>query len=237
MQHSRSSPWLGLMILLTILFSLAGCPQTTYRKSAEPFLTVLPRPPGNVSPVLLVTEEGSFFSKQITVRALEWRGQSWRPAFGPLKAVIGRQGFAPPDEKREGDGRTPSGVFPLPLVFGYDATAPTKMPYRQARVEDLWVDDPASPDYNRWVVRGETAALSFERLRRDDDLYQYGIVIAYNTDPVVAGRGSAIFLHLWAGPDSPTAGCVAVTKADLLKILSWLDPAANPMILLGMDHP
>jgi len=104
-------------------------------------------------------------------------------------------------------------------------------------VEDLWVDDPASPDYNRWVVRGETAALSFERLRRDDDLYQYGIVIAYNTDPVVAGRGSAIFLHLWAGPDSPTAGCVAVTKADLLKILSWLDPAANPMILLGMDHP
>jgi len=70
-------------------------------------------------------------------------------------------------------------------------------------------------------------------MRRDDELYQLGVVVGYNTDPVVAGRGSAVFLHVWRGPGTSTAGCVAMNQADLEQIVAWLDPAKNPRIILG----
>jgi len=72
-------------------------------------------------------------------------------------------------------------------------------------------------------------------MRRNDDLYQYGIVIEYNTDPIIKGYGSAIFFHVWAGTKSTTAGCVAVSENDIRKIISWLNPAANPVILINPD--
>jgi L,D-peptidoglycan transpeptidase YkuD (ErfK/YbiS/YcfS/YnhG family) len=59
------------------------------------------------------------------------------------------------------------------------------------------------------------------------------VVVGYNTDPVVAGRGSAIFLHIWKGPGQPTAGCVAMEEADLERIVAWLDPDQKPQIILG----
>src|SRR5256885_1850081 len=77
------------------------------------------------------------------------------------------------------------------------------------------------------------AAISFEKMRRDDDLYKVGAVIRYNTDPVVPVRGSAIFLHAWGGRDAPTAGCVALAETDVRAILGWLDRRQNPVILLG----
>jgi len=96
----------------------------------------------------------------------------------------------------------------------------------------VWIDDVADPGYNRWVKQSETRAVSFERMRRADDLYKFGLVIEYNTDPVVFGHGSAIFFHVWAGPRSTTAGCVAAKEEDVRKILAWLDPEARPMIWL-----
>ena len=59
-----------------------------------------------------------------------------------MDAVIGRNGFAPPGEKCEGDGRTPSGLFRLKTAFGYPPSVPTQMPYRQSQEDDLWIDDP-----------------------------------------------------------------------------------------------
>ena len=70
-------------------------------------------------------------------------------------------------------------------------------------------------------------------MRRDDHLYRLGVVVGYNTDPVVAGLGSAIFLHIWKGPGQPTAGCVAMAESDLERIVAWLDPAKMPQIILG----
>lgn len=170
---------------------------------------------------------------EVRVMALERRDGRWQMPFAPLEGVIGRKGFAPPGEKREGDGRTPSGIYPLGMVFGYAASFSTRMPYRQATPDDLWVDDVEAPDYNQWVKRGETKASSFERMRRDDDAYKYGIVVEYNTQPILKGQGSAIFLHLWRGRGMPTAGCIALAERDLLRILGWLDPAANPLIIMG----
>jgi L,D-peptidoglycan transpeptidase YkuD (ErfK/YbiS/YcfS/YnhG family) len=190
----------------------------------------------STSQVLLVADRSFLFWSAQKVYALEKRDGAWRQVLDPMKAVVGRNGFAPQGEKREGDGRTPSGRFRLGTAFGYAPSVNTKMPYRQALSDDLWVDDPGAPDYNRWVRQSETRAASYEKMKRDDDLYKYGIVIEYNTDPVLPGHGSAIFLHIRAGHNRATAGCVAVSEEDILKLLDWLDPAARPVIIINPDN-
>jgi L,D-peptidoglycan transpeptidase YkuD (ErfK/YbiS/YcfS/YnhG family) len=165
---------------------------------------------------------------------LERQGRTWTHVFGPYSAVIGRAGFAAPGEKREGDGKTPSGVFPLDEAFGYGERIESAMPYRRIEEDDVWVNDPASPDYNRWAKKGRTLALSFEEMRRNDGLYRIGVVIGYNRDPVKKGLGSAIFLHPWRGEGMATSGCVAMAEGDLLRILSWLEPLKKPKVILGV---
>ncbi len=169
---------------------------------------------------------------QVTLTTWERRNGCWLPVC-EAAAVIGRSGFIPPADKIEGDGGTPTGVYPLSLVFGYAATAHTAMPYRQITVEDYWVDDPLSPQYNTWVY-GRPHAASWETMLREDGLYRHGIVVEYNTRPVIAGKGSAIFVHLWRGHGEPTSGCVALAETDLLKITSWLEPGKRPMIVLNV---
>jgi len=186
--------------------------------------------------IILVVDNSSLFFTRTTLYAMEKRHDNWRMAFGPLDAVIGKNGFAPAEEKREGDGKTPSGIYPLKMTFGYNETVKTKMPYRQALADDIWVDDPQADDYNRWTNIQETKAASYEMMKREDDQYKYGVVIEYNTDPVIKGNGSAIFLHIWKGKGIPTAGCVAVSEEDIIKILGWLDPKALPVIIMGLEN-
>ena len=156
----------------------------------------------------------------------------WDAVLGPIPVSLGRTGIAAFDQKREGDGMTPRGVYTLGPVFGYAAMAETRMPYRQATDLDVWVDEPTSPRYNQWV-RGIPSHESHEKMRRADGLYQLGIVVGYNTAPVVAGRGSAIFLHVWKGPGQSTSGCVAMKLTELERITAWLDPNKKPQIILG----
>ncbi len=219
------------------LFSLQGCiflPSLT-KPDADTLIGKHKDKIGKSTQVVLVRDEGLVFFTLVKLYTLEKQGNIWRLAFEPFDASIGRNGFSSPGAKREGDGKTPSGVFPLKLAFGYPESVNTKMPYCQALSDDVWVDDPDSPDYNRWVKLEKTRADSFERMRRDDDLYKYGIVIEYNTDPVVRGNGSAIFLHVWKCAGMPTAGCVAVSEENILKILEWLNPAAHPLIILEAE--
>lgn len=150
------------------------------------------------------------------------------------RAVIGRNGLAKIDEKREGDGKTPQGVFDLTRAFGYDATLTTGLNYRQVSSKDLWVDDVDSSDYNQWVQT--TTATSYEKLRRDDHLYRMAAVIEYNTDTIVKGNGSAIFLHIWRKYYKPTAGCVALSERNLKRILSKLNVERKPVIILEDSH-
>ena len=185
----------------------------------------------DTSHLILVRNDGPL-PHNSTLCAFESSGGTWTLILGPVPAMTGRNGLAGPGGKREGDGRTPVGTYPLGLVFGYPSAVDSVMPYRPMTHHDVWVDDPASPDYNRLKKRGETAARSFEDMVLPDDRYKYGIVIEYNTDPVVFGHGSAIFFHVWAGPRSTTAGCVAAKEEDVRKILAWLDPEARPMIWL-----
>ena len=70
-------------------------------------------------------------------------------------------------------------------------------------------------------------------MRRADDLYKYGIVIEYNTRPVVPGAGSAIFFHIWRDRATPTSGCIATAELGIVRILRWLDPAEKPATVIG----
>lgn len=164
----------------------------------------------------------------------EKTSRGWERVLGPIPVAVGRNGMAAFDRKREGDGMTPRGVFALELVFGYAATAETRMPYRRATNEDAWIDDPGSPRYNQWV-KGIPTRESHEKMRRTDGLYQLGVVVGYNKDPVIAGRGSAIFLHVWKGSGQATSGCVAMNLSDMERIVAWLDPVRKPRIIFGYE--
>lgn len=235
----KSEKWLpGMVWLLALaaLLSLAACTaRTTVADRPAPYAQTAGME--NTGQVLLVTDESFLFLTSHKIYPLEKTDSSWRLSMKPMDAVIGRNGFAPPGEKREGDGRTPSGLFRLKTAFGYPPSVPTQMPYHQSQDDDLWIDDPNDPDYNRLVRQNQTKAASYERMKREDDLYKYGIVIEYNTDPVIKGFGSAIFLHVWAGANDTTAGCVAASEDDILKILGWLNPVKNPVMLINPDEP
>jgi L,D-peptidoglycan transpeptidase YkuD (ErfK/YbiS/YcfS/YnhG family) len=161
------------------------------------------------------------------------KGQNgWEQVLKPIGAGIGRNGFAAPGEKREGDGKSPSGVFKLGQLFTYENNVVTQMPFTQTTSEDKWIDDPESPDYNQHV-RGKTNAKSYENLLLKNDYYKYCMVIEYNTNPVEKGKGSAIFFHLNMKPYESTSGCIAIAEKDMKKVLEWLNPEENPHIIMG----
>ena len=141
-----------------------------------------------------------------------WNGKRFRCALGPSGARR---------EKREGDGATPAGRFPFRrLLYRADRLqAPATNLQKQAiDPNDGWCDDPESPSYNRPVTL--PFAASHERLWRDDGIYDLILVIGHNDDPIKAGDGSAVFIHIAQQDYRPTAGCVALARADLLEILA-----------------
>jgi L,D-peptidoglycan transpeptidase YkuD (ErfK/YbiS/YcfS/YnhG family) len=172
-------------------------------------------------------------SFHVRIHALGRSNGDWHLVFPTFTGLIGEKGFAAIYKKREEDGRSPTGIFPLGIAFGYGPSPVTKMPYRQATDDDFWVDDVNSKDYNKWV-KGKPKAASWEKMKRDDDQYKYGVVIEYNMHPIVKGKGSAIFLHVWKGGE-PTLGCVSMSEEMILKILAWLDPVKKPLIIMGTE--
>jgi len=133
--------------------------------------------------------------------------------------------------KREGDGGTPSGVFrPRLLWWRADRHARPKtfLPTRAIRPEDAWCEDPADRHYNRPMRRA--AGTPGDRLTRKDHLYDFIVEIDHNTKPRIAGRGSAVFLHLARSNFSPTAGCVSMTRSSMLRLLRRMGPRTRIVI-------
>ncbi len=141
-----------------------------------------------------------------------------------MPCTIGRAGASPAADKREGDGRTPLGIWPIRAVLfraGRSAPPPgLRLPWRWMRAEDGWSDGAGDPEYNRPVRHPH--GYSAERLVREDGLYDVIVILGHNDAPPVDGLGSAIFLHCSEG--RPTEGCVAVEKAALLDLLVRLAP-------------
>lgn len=184
--------------------------------------------------LLLVFNEDARNAKA-TLVALEKKGKNWAVKFKPVLASIGRNGFAEPGLKAEGDGKSPTGLYDLGRLFTYEKSVNTSLPFQQVTVEDKWIDDPSSADYNKYV-RGETTARSFEKLLLSSIDYKYCMVIEYNTQPPIKGKGSAIFFHLADKTYTPTSGCVAVEESDMQKILKWLKPDLRKSILMGNEN-
>lgn len=141
-----------------------------------------------------------------------------------VRCAIGRGGVK--SEKKEGDGATPAGRFPLRRVmYRADRVAEPKtgLPVRVLVAGDGWCDEPGDASYNRLV--GLPFSASHEALWRDDAIYDVLVELGYNDDPVEPGLGSAIFVHVARPGYEPTEGCIALALEDLLDLLNHCDAA------------
>ena len=169
----------------------------------------------------------------------------WRRVGATVPAVVGASGLAwgadslgtaDDPHKREGDGRSPAGIFPLDGAFGFappSAMSQLRMPYVPLVAGTECVDDTASVHYNTVVDRDRVPSVdwkSSEHMRRIAQ-YQVGVLVGYNARPVTRGHGSCIFLHIWDGPGSSTAGCTAFPRADVERLVAWLDAAKHPVLV------
>ncbi len=202
------------------------------RPSQRPAAATVPADPLAGHQLITVTAPG-YVDPYATFTAYRRARGRWQRVLGPWTARIGRNGFAPPGQKREGDGRTPSGTFRFGFFFGVLPNPGVRFRYRQSGPTDYWDDDPASPRYNEWVDASRASpGLNPEPM--DVTAYDYGAVIGYNTARI-PGLGSAIFLHQNIG--IATAGCITLPTGELLRVLRWLNPARSPLIRMGVATP
>ena len=166
-----------------------------------------------------------------------------------MDAVLGRNGSgwgsglheSEPDSKsvkKEGDGKTPLGIFALGPVFGFstpEEMAGLKAEYIQVTGGLECVDDKASGHYNQLVLRDSMVQedwTSSEKMFEYTTAYEIGVIVEHNTDPVKSGAGSCIFLHVWSGPSSSTAGCIAASLSNIIRIVDWLDSDEQPVLVM-----
>ncbi|HXB42566.1 MAG TPA: L,D-transpeptidase family protein [Puia sp.] len=143
--------------------------------------------------------------------------------------------------KKEGDLRSPAGVFTIGTAFGYADNKDAqwiKNPYIKSTDTFICVDDPGSAHYNT-LVNNDPASSdwhSFEQMRRNDDYYKWGLFINHNAPKTIAGDGSCIFLHIWQNDHTGTSGCTAMAEENLLTVLHWIDGSMHPL-LVQMPKP
>lgn len=171
----------------------------------------------------------------------------WRRVGGEVPVLYGRNGLAwgrgvrgvesGGPRKREGDGRSPAGVFAIGTIYGNDPSLPdgADFPYHQVTANDAWPDDPGNPFYNRHVVVDAArppAWFASQRMRTGDAAYRWRVEIRHNADPVEPGAGSATFLHIRRGETRRTSGCTAMAEPALMDLVVWLRADAKPHYVL-----
>jgi len=171
---------------------------------------------------------------------------SWRAVGPAVPVVVGRSGLAwgkglaslrgPGPVKREGDGKSPAGVFLLSTAFGQTPVAPPgwQLPYRYLADEVECVDDIKSASYNRLTTRRGAAQADWSSSEKmwQEPLYKWGVVVDHNTSsPLQPAGGSCIFLHIWRGPGRGTAGCTAMDESALTTTIGWLAPRQAPLLV------
>lgn len=167
----------------------------------------------------------------------------WKMILKDVPIMLGRNGMAwgrglhpsnlnTGELKHEGDGKSPAGIFRLNSLFSY-GDLESSMPH--TKVDSTWycVDDANSEYYNKIVSTSLVPKEwnSAEDMKRTDHQYKFGVVVAYNTEPVEKSAGSCIFLHIWKGPGETTAGCTSMTEANLLMLIHSLDKVKNPTLV------
>lgn len=225
-----------LRLLLTTLLVLPGCFVHAFNL------------PSDSSQVVVGLTTG-WDSSQVTLYLYERDGRAWKRVAGPWTGRTGKRGLAwgrglhptPAGalSKREGDWRSPAGVFRIGGAWGYEETIRKhpRLPYRQVTPRDLWVEDPSSPHYNRHLVLDHEPRAAWEKkaqMKQDDYPHSLKLFIAHNAPPKpLPGAGSAIFFHIWRDAGrKPTSGCTTLPEPDLRKLVASIDPGRAPLYVL-----
>lgn len=151
----------------------------------------------------------------------------WQPMGPAIHVVIGRHGLVDAAHKVEGDGKTPTGLFALGPDFGFASSTVT------INKNTVCVDDVQSKYYGQIVNQAKIAHPDWHSAEQmyAQPLYRHGIAIQ------TPGAGSCIFLHIWQGPNQATAGCIAMSEADMTMLSAWLQGNKNAMIFIdGTTH-
>ncbi len=172
---------------------------------------------------------------------------AWHQIPETIDVVLGKQGMAAAEKasifsgspvlKKEGDWKSPAGIFTFGFTFGYADPMKalfTRMPYLMSNELIECIDDPASKYYNKIVSTDIIAHKdwnSSEKMLLKDSRYEWGIEVEYNKNPVVPGAGSCIFFHVWADNHRATAGCTAMDKENLISLMTLLNPLENPLLI------
>jgi D-alanyl-D-alanine dipeptidase len=175
----------------------------------------------------------------------EKAGSKWKAVGDKFPVVVGRSGLgvskpdfdidmmSRPPIKQEGDGRAPAGKFPLTSTFG-NIDISSKLPFTRLDEFTECVDDTNSTFYNKIVNRmhvGNFDWKSSEKMFTVRPQYDLGVFVAYNSYPAIPGYGSCIFLHIWKDANTGTAGCTAMARENLEKVVRRLDPTKNPYLV------
>lgn len=218
-----------------------GC-QPQAQREAE---TAPPEPPFRQ---LLVVLTADWDTAHGTLQRFVWQREGWRTEGGAIPVIIGRNGLGwgrgvadftdlTGPVKQEGDLKSPAGIFRLGTAFGYAPASEAdfvQFAYTPVIASTMCIEDTASAAYNRII--DETAASpdwnSTDHMLRDDDLYEWGMLVEHNYETAQPGGGSCIFLHVWRGPQgNGTAGCTSMNKRKMKDLLAWLDPAQSPALV------
>lgn len=203
--------------------------------------------PGCRQLVLVVAPD--FTARHGTLRRLVRDGGDgvWREDGAPVSCILGRGGLGvgrgllpglTGPAKRQGDGRTPVGLFALPEAFGHGdvqtaKNAGVRLPYQMVSDRLACVTDPDSPLFGRLAGPEERAGTRVgrqERMKRDDGANVWGVVIAHNRDHPDPGAGSCLFLNVRRPGGPPTGGSIGLPEAAAAALATWLDPAAEPLL-------
>jgi L,D-peptidoglycan transpeptidase YkuD (ErfK/YbiS/YcfS/YnhG family) len=177
-----------------------------------------------------------------SLEAFEQGPGGWSRALEPTTARIGRLGLIPASRRRQGSGTTPAGTFGLTTAFGLAPDPGSRLPYTHVTCEDTWwVGDPTSRHYNtprsaeqggfRRIEHGRHAS---ERIAAHPVEYRHAVVIDFNRPNPVHSRGSGIFLR--GGVGHATDGGLALEPDELVRLLRWLDPASQPVIVIAPER-
>ena len=222
-----------LLATMALLPAAAATGGNTARAACPPTLANQLADTGSATQLVTVVSARKTATSGM-LRAWDKRGECWAPVAGSWPAWLGQRGIS--ENKREGDRTTPSGAFGFQRVmYGLGPNPGVRYRYHHIVCGDWWVEDSLSPFYNRFkhVRCGSKPPfrITSEDMSKSPTSYRHLAVIDYNTNPIVPGRGSGIFLHVSHG--NPTLGCVSLALPQLLTILRWLQPAKQPLIVIG----
>ncbi|MGY3063250.1 L,D-peptidoglycan transpeptidase YkuD (ErfK/YbiS/YcfS/YnhG family) [Streptomyces sp. TE3672] len=218
------------LVILSVLLALAG--SVAARPAATPPLPDRMADTGGGTQ-LITAEAPARGSTTGTVTWWALRRGTWVKA-GSAPARFGAKGLAEGASRKQGTNTTPTGLYDLPYAFGIKpAPAGTVHPYRRVNARSWWCQDNAARAYNRWVEPrpGDCRAGEAEHLIDYPTQYARALVIGFNYERPVRGRGAGIFLHV--DGRGATAGCVSVPAAAMDRILDWVDPVRRPHIAIG----